>query len=300
MLPRPSGIVSLLTDYGSRDPYVGIVRGMVLRHHPKAVLVDLGHEVPAQDIAAGAFWLLAAVGRFPAGTVHVAVVDPGVGTARRCLAVAAHEAYWLGPDNGLLSHVLEGDPAAEVRELDLEHLSLKPSSRTFHGRDVFAPAAAHLAAGMAIEALGPRRDGLLPLSLPRATPTADGVRGEVYAHELVSLKPDTAWHYVDDLVRERQIPLYERFGWELAGAFVTAMKDDSEAIVLWAIPTWEQWAELEKAVRTDAAMRAWREHQGELTTAFDRFLLVDAPLSPFRTGRQPQDSDRDSYQLPDD
>ena len=151
-----------------------------------------------------------------------------------------------------------------------------------------------------------RRSGIDRLILPAEwTRTieelcADGVRGEVYAHELVSLRPDTAWHYVDDLVRERQIPLCERFGWELAGAFVTAMKDDSEAIVLWAIPTWEQWAELEKAVRTDAAMRAWREHQAELTTAFDRFLLVDAPLSPFRTGRQPQDSDRDSFQLPDD
>ena len=165
MLPRPSGIVSLLTDYGSRDPYVGIVRGMVLRHHPKAVLVDLGHEVPAQDIAAGAFWLLAAVGRFPAGTVHVAVVDPGVGTARRCLAVAAHEAYWLGPDNGLLSHVLEGDPAAEVRELDLEHLSLKPSSRTFHGRDVFAPVAGWLGSGrFGFTALGPRAPA--PVRLP--------------------------------------------------------------------------------------------------------------------------------------
>ena len=151
-----------------------------------------------------------------------------------------------------------------------------------------------------------RRSGVDRLVLPAEwTRTieelcADGVRGECYAHELVSLRPDTAWHYVDDLVQETQVGLYERFGWELAGAFVTAMKDDSEAIVLWAIPSWEQWAELEKAVRTDPAVRAWRAHQAEVTTAFDRFLLVDAPLSPFRTGRQPQDSDRDSHRLPDE
>ncbi len=129
---------------------------------------------------------------------------------------------------------------------------------------------------------------------------ADGVRGECYAHELVTLEPDTAWHYVDDLVREQQAPRYEQFGWELAGAFVTAMKDDSEAIVLWAIPTWEQWAELEKATRSHPTLRAWRTQQAEVSTGLDRFLMVDAPLSPFRTGRQPQDSDRDSYQLPDD
>ena len=129
---------------------------------------------------------------------------------------------------------------------------------------------------------------------------ADGVRGECYAHELVTLRPDTAWHYVDDLVREHAVPLYNRFGWELAGAFVTAMHDDAEAIILWAIPTWEQWAELEKAQRRDPAARAWRARVAEVTTAFDRFLLVDSPLSPFRTGRQPTEADRASFTLPDE
>ncbi len=128
---------------------------------------------------------------------------------------------------------------------------------------------------------------------------ADGVRGECYAHELVTLRPDTAWHYVDDLVREHAAPLYSRFGWELAGAFVTAMRDESEAILLWAIPSWEQWADFEKAQRTDSAALAWRTKAAEVTTAFNRFLLVDSPLSPFRTGRQPAESDRASYTLPD-
>jgi len=157
MLPRPAGIVALLTDYGARDPYVGVVRGTVLRHNTRAVLVDIGHEVPPQDVAAGALWLLAAAGRFPPGTVHVAVVDPGVGTARRLLAAAAHEGYWLAPDNGLLSHVLAADPRAEVRAVDPAHLGLVPASRTFHGRDLFAPIAGWLSGGRyGFTALGPR------------------------------------------------------------------------------------------------------------------------------------------------
>ncbi|MCA8954230.1 MAG: SAM-dependent chlorinase/fluorinase, partial [Planctomycetes bacterium] len=142
---RPAGVVTLLTDFGLRDPYVGVMKGAVLRSNPKAVLVDLGHELPPQDVASGAFALAAAVGRFPSGTVHVAVVDPGVGTARRLLAVAAHEAFWLAPDNGLLSDVLAADPGAEARAVDCERLGLVAESRTFHGRDLFAPIAGWLA-----------------------------------------------------------------------------------------------------------------------------------------------------------
>ncbi|WP_431939115.1 hypothetical protein [Nocardia grenadensis] len=93
-------------------------------------------------------------------------------------------------------------------------------------------------------------------------------------------------------VSEIAAPLYERFGWRLVGAWETLMTNDSEAFVLWAIPSWTQWAELEKALRTDPALSAWRVQSNELTTAFDRYLLVDAPLSPFRTGRQPRREDR--------
>ena len=157
MLPRPSGIVTLLTDFGTRDPYVGVMKGALLQANPKITIVDFGHEVPAQDVTAGAFWLAAAIGRFPPGSVHVVVVDPGVGTNRRLLAAAAHENYWFAPDNGLLTHVLAQDPTAEVRAIDLEHLNLRPASRTFHGRDVLAPIAGWLSGGRyGFSALGPR------------------------------------------------------------------------------------------------------------------------------------------------
>jgi S-adenosylmethionine hydrolase len=156
MHQRPSGHVSLLTDFGAADPYVGVVKGALLQAHPKAVDVDLGHAVPPQDIA-GAFWWRAAIGWFPPGTVHVGIVDPGVGTARGWVAVAAHECYWLAPDNGLVTHVLASAPSADVRSLDIEHLGVRPASRTFHGRDVLAKVAAWLAAGRyGFSALGPR------------------------------------------------------------------------------------------------------------------------------------------------
>jgi hypothetical protein len=128
---------------------------------------------------------------------------------------------------------------------------------------------------------------------------ADGVRGETYAHEVVQVQPGRAWDYLS-LVRDEAIPVHDRFGWVLAGAWVTAMRNDTEAFLLWAIPTWENWAEFEKAQYTDSAVGKWRMRAGEFATDWERFLLVDAPLCPFRTGRQPQESDRSSYTLPDD
>ena len=127
---------------------------------------------------------------------------------------------------------------------------------------------------------------------------ADGVRGETYAHEVVAVRPGTAWDYLE-LVRQEAVPVLERFGWSLIGAWVTAMRNDSEALLLWAIPTWEQWGELEAAQRSDRAVAEWRQRASTLAVDWERFLLVDAPLGPLRTGRQPQESDRDSFQLPD-
>lgn len=167
MPPRPSGVVTFLTDFGHHDPYVGVMKGALLRVHGKAVVVDLGHAVPPQDVEAGAFHLAAAIGHFPVGTVHVAVVDPGVGTARRLLAACAHECFWLAPDNGLLSHVLARDPDAVVCALDAGHLGLREVSRTFHGRDVLAPVAGWIANGRyGFSALGVRIDDAVRLDDP--------------------------------------------------------------------------------------------------------------------------------------
>jgi hypothetical protein len=120
---------------------------------------------------------------------------------------------------------------------------------------------------------------------------AAGARGEAYAHEIVKTRPGGSSEYIAR-VRDEAIPAYEAFGWELCGAFETAMVNDSECIVLWAIPSWEQWAELEAAQRKDDALNGWRRTNHELATAYHRFLLVDSPLSPMRIGRQPAVADR--------
>ena len=171
-------IVTLTTDFGSRDPWVGIVKGVILARCPTARLVDLTHEVSAQDVLEGMLVLAAAVPYFPPGTVHLAVVDPGVGSERRPLAVEAGGQRFVGPDNGLLS-VAYDQPGWRAVRLTAPAHQLTPLSRTFHGRDVFAPAAAALAGGIALEALGPRVDDPRRLEPPRARRDGPATTGEV-------------------------------------------------------------------------------------------------------------------------
>lgn len=141
------GIVALTTDFGMSDPYVGMMKGVILGRAPLARVVDVTHGVPAQDVRAGGFFLSRAWPYFPAGTVHVAVVDPGVGTKRRMLLALDHGQCFLAPDNGLLAPVISS--AGEVHELDVARFVLANPARTFHGRDILAPAAAALCAGLA-------------------------------------------------------------------------------------------------------------------------------------------------------
>ena len=120
---------------------------------------------------------------------------------------------------------------------------------------------------------------------------ADGVRGEVYAHEQFELPQGTSRDFLEE-VADVTVGLYQPFGWELAGAWETAMRNESECFLLWAVPTWEQWAAFEEAERAEGPLRAWRRGSYERSVACRRFLVVDAPLSPFRTGRQPAVTDR--------
>ncbi len=153
-LQKPSGIVTLLTDFGLDDHYVGAMRGVIRSIFPDAVIEDITHGVEPQVVEQGAFFLAQTYRFYPAGTVHVAVVDPGVGTSRRALAVALDEHFFIAPDNGLLSHVFDRAADSRVLELDADRWGLAPRSATFHGRDVFAPAAAWLAQGKPFADMG--------------------------------------------------------------------------------------------------------------------------------------------------
>ena len=178
-LPAPSGVITLLTDFGLSDPFVGVMKGVLLSRFPNARVVDLCHGIRPQAIAEGAFWLERCYGWFPQGTVHVAVVDPGVGSARRVLAASISGHYFLLPDNGLLAGTLLERHGARVLEVDLAKLGIVPASATFHGRDVFAPLASGLASGERhFETLGvPTRP--LPSLLPSPERTPHGATGEV-------------------------------------------------------------------------------------------------------------------------
>lgn len=160
-------IVTLTTDFGTRDWFVGSMKGVILSLHPTAQVVDITHELDAGDIHGGAWTLAVSYQCFPPGTVHVAVVDPGVGSTRAALVVRTPDYYFLGPDNGVLSWALRDQPIQDVRRIENTAWMRHPISRTFHGRDVFAPVAARLARGEPMTEVGRQVNDWLRLPWPQ-------------------------------------------------------------------------------------------------------------------------------------
>ncbi len=175
-------LVALLTDFGTRDFYVGALKGALLTVCPEATLVDVSHDVPRHDVRSGAFLLAAAQRAFPAGTVFVAVVDPGVGSARRPLAVSAGGALFVGPDNGLFTLLFDEYPDAQARRLANAALFRWRVAPTFHGRDVFAPVAGHLARGLPFDQVGPLVDDPVRLDMGAAREVEPGVWEAAIVH----------------------------------------------------------------------------------------------------------------------
>jgi len=147
---QPSGVITITTDFGHKGPFVGVMKGVIVSRFCDAKVIDLTHDIPAQWPPEAGFWVRRSYRYFPAGTVHLAIVDPGVGTERDILIVEYDHHYFMAPDNGLLGRMLDHAEDAAVYRLDmdaLERLDIAPPSNTFHGRDIFAPIAAELAAG---------------------------------------------------------------------------------------------------------------------------------------------------------
>lgn len=172
-------VVALLTDFGLSDPYVGVMKGVVLSICPEATLVDITHGVPAQDVVVGALHLAAAYRYFPRGTIFVAVVDPGVGSQRRAIAAAAGGHVFVAPDNGILTVVLRESAPEQIVELADRSFALDTVSRTFEGRDRFAPAAAWIARGTPLSAFGPPVSDVRFADLPRPVLERDSAAGVV-------------------------------------------------------------------------------------------------------------------------
>ncbi len=184
---RTAGVITLLTDFGTADYFVGSLKGAILAVNPQARVVDITHDIPPQDIEAGAFTLLASYSTFPEGTIHIAVVDPGVGSTRRAILIKAGEQFFVGPDNGIFSYVCDQLTDFKVFHLTNTEYFRHPVSATFNGRDVFVPVAAALSNGVAPDVLG--------------TPVTD----------FVKLKPLTPGTSSDGKIKGRIIHI-DRFG----------------------------------------------------------------------------------------
>jgi S-adenosylmethionine hydrolase len=172
-------LITLTTDFGYADPFVGIMKGVIFSINPQAQIVDLNHGIPAHDVMAAALVLRYSATYFPRGTVHVVVVDPGVGSARRPLLIEFEGSYFIGPDNGVLSLVLEGKELPRVFHLANARYQLQPTSSTFHGRDIFAPTAAYLSLSMTAEQFGEITDQFVRLFWPTVLETENSLTGEV-------------------------------------------------------------------------------------------------------------------------
>lgn len=176
-------LITLLTDFGLSDNYVGVMKGVICAICPDATIIDLTHQIPPQDITVAAYSLMTAYRFFPDYSVHLAVVDPGVGSGRDIIAMRTGRGFFIAPDNGLLSPVIDAETVYGAVAVKNAELFLHPVSSTFHGRDIFAPAAAHLAVSGDLDRLGPRiaLGNLVRLDILSPEVTKDGITGKIIA-----------------------------------------------------------------------------------------------------------------------
>jgi S-adenosylmethionine hydrolase len=244
-------VLTILSDFGTRDGYAGIMKGVILSICPDACCVDLTHDIPPQDVTAGALVLRSAVGYFPRRTTHLAVVDPGVGSARAPIVVSTEGGTFVGPDNGLLFLAVQacGGPRGIWRIERAEPLR-QPVSHTFHGRDVFAPAAARLAAGVPPDQLGAPLTSLRQLALPVPRREHDEVRGEViYVDHFGNLVTNISAQDVDAFASaELSVSIGPVSAAPLVNAYAQVARGEPLAIL-------NSWGMLEVAVREGNAAR---------------------------------------------
>jgi len=200
-METPRRIITLLTDFGLRDHFVAAIKGVMLGVNPDLAFVDISHLVPPHDIHSAAFILGQAYFYFPLGTIHVAVVDPGVGTERKALVASAGGHFFVAPDNGILAYVFSREETFEAREITASHYFHTPVSPTFHGRDIFAPIAAWISRDIPLHQFGPILERPVRLKVPAVTRVQDAlVEGAILAVDnfgnlITNLKPENVPAY---------------------------------------------------------------------------------------------------------
>jgi len=201
--------ISLLTDFGNKDNFVGVIKGVILKINPQAKIIDLSHNVTPQNIFEAAFLLKSSFKYFPKDTIHLVVVDPGVGSKRRKLLVKTKDYYFVAPDNGVLSPALKGGGPKKIVEITNDRYFLKPVSDTFHGRDVFAPVAAHLSLGKRIGALGRRIETIKHLALPLTRRLKNKLIGKiVYVDHFGNLVTNITRADFADFIKDRGFKIH--------------------------------------------------------------------------------------------
>ena len=241
-------VITLTTDFGYQDPFVGIMKGVISAINPEVQIIDLTHGVPAQNVMAGALILQHSARYFAAGTIHVVVVDPEVGSARKPILIEHEGSYLVGPDNGVLSLALEGKPPDCVVELTNSAYHLQDTSKTFHGRDIFAPVGAHLALGVPPIEFGKPLSTWVTLFMPRVLRGKNRLEGEViYVDSFGNLFTNIRERDLTGLPRSRLLV-------SLAGSPVGGVVNNyASASVGQFACLFNSWGLLEIAVNQDSA-----------------------------------------------
>jgi len=253
--------ITLTTDFGLQDWFVGTMKGVIRRLAPGAVVIDITHGIPPGDIRAAAFALAAACPYFPSDAIHVTVVDPGVGSARQALAARTDRGCFLGPDNGLLPLVWGDHSPAEIRLLTNASLFLPEVSRTFHGRDVFAAVAAHLANGVPLAEVGPLATSLHQLPRPLPSRKGDVISGEIlyidrFGNALTNIPPSLL---PDDTQAGYEARCGKRYRAKLEICYASVASGQSVAV-------WASTGFLELAVQGGSAEREFNLCPGQVVT----------------------------------
>jgi len=215
--------ITLLTDFGQNDTFVGVMKGVILGILPQASIVDLCHNLPSYDVAEAAFLIYISYSYFPTQSIHLVVVDPGVGSPRRPLLVTTDSYYFIAPDNGVLSYIFEKAGLCRVYEITAGHYFLSPKSATFHGRDVFAPVAAYLSKGIEPEAFGSEITSYVKLPLPFPRMVREGVMaGEIlHIDRFGNLITNISYEDLARLLGKRE---EARLAFRLGGAMIEGLR----------------------------------------------------------------------------